>query len=399
MLKLILFALVYTLVFTSYYFLTSFLNIIYPNEAFISFAIFYGVYAISSLFAPLIIDKIPFKIALFLSTFSFLIFIGFSSSYISALMLIGSVVAGAGNSIIWCLQGQFTSAYDGKSIGIFYSIFNANMLFGNILALIVLLVGGGVQIILFILIGITAGGCVLSLFINQENKNKENNNNNINNEEKKNLKSILEVFKVISKCYILIPMFIAQSIGLNITFQIIPKLVLSTNINVSIFNTVIFLVYGVTSIIFSWIWGKLFDKSWKLLVIPYCLLEISCCITIFLFSKFIDFPAYYILPGFLRGLIDSNINVLLNVTLSKYESKDINNLFGIYRFIYSSSYLITSILIGYIRFEIILLINTIFCISATIFYFFLKLPKLPEISIEDQFSRNTFEIRNVNRKE
>lgn len=377
---LILFSLVYTLVFTSYYFLTSFLNIIYPNEAFISFSLFYGIYAISSLFIPLIIDKIHFKISLFISTFLFLIFIGFSSSYISALMLIGSVLAGFGNSCIWLLQGKFTSSYDGKSIGIFYSIFNCNLIFGNLLGLTVLLIGGGVQIILFILIGISASGCILSLFVKFPKI--------IEIEKKKN------ILDVITKCYILIPMFMAQSIGLNITFQIIPKIISNYNDEhlVSIYNTVIFLAYGVFSILFSTIWGKLFDKNTKFVIIPYCILEIGCCVTIFLFSKFITYPAYYIMIGFLRGLIDSAINIILNVSLSKYESKDINNLFAVYRSIYSLTYLIISICVGYIRYEIILLINVIFCIVATIFYFFWK---FPELGIEDQFSRNTFEIKDL----
>ena len=256
------------------------------------------------------------------------------------------------------------------------------------LGLIVLLAGASVQIILFILIGVSAAGCILCFFI------KNPINNIQQQQEQEQQKHVnLNVFKIITKCYLLIPMFIAQSIGLNITFQIIPKLILNYtegDIHIkSIYNTIIFLCYGISAIIFSIISGKLFDKNWKFVVIPYCILEICCSISLLLLAKFNTIQGYYILMGFVRGMIDYSLNNCINISLSKYEEKNINELFAFYRFIYAISYLIISICIGYIRYEIILLLNGFFAILATIFYFFVK---FPIISIEEQFTRNTFEI-------
>ena len=98
--KLIYFGITYASVFTGYYVTTSFLNIIYPNDAFIGFAIFYAVAGLGCLVSPYVIEKLPLKLSLFIAILLYLIFIGAVSSYNPIFMLIAYGFAGIGSSLI-----------------------------------------------------------------------------------------------------------------------------------------------------------------------------------------------------------------------------------------------------------------------------------------------------------
>src|SRR5581483_11198158 len=137
---------------------------------------------------------------------------------------------------------------------------------------------------------------------------------------------------------------------LNVTYQIIPRLLLSNTIestnNKDIYNAAIFIAYGISAMIFSYIWGKLFSINWQNVVYPYTVLEIICLFSIFFLSIFNNRAGYYIIIGFLRGIIDYGVNNTINITLSHMIGKQYY--FGLYRFVYSLSYLVASICIAYI---------------------------------------------------
>ena len=376
----IIFSLVYIFIFSGYYLTTSFLNILYPNQAFLSFAVFSSVYSLGSLFAPFIVSRINIKITLFVSCLCFGIFIGFSGSAILSLLLIGSAIGGFGNSLIWLVQGTFL---DVEQLGLFYTLYNINIILGNIFGLIVLLTGLSVQIMILSILGLTGIGCILSFFVKPK----------MNGVKKIELREILKIFLVFKKCYWLIPCYLYQAIGLNITFQIIPRLLIATTDETlqikSIYNAVIFIVYGIFAMGFSFIWGKLFMKNWKFVVIPYSILEIICLISILMLAIYNRYPGLWIIIGALRGCIDYGINNTINITLSK-EEEDVSNLYGFYRFIYAIAYLLSSICIGYIPYQYVLLICLIFLLFSTISYILKK-----RMEIEEQFNNSKIVISSI----
>jgi MFS family permease len=379
----ILFSVVYILIFSGYYLTTSFLNILYPNYAFLSFVIFYGTYAIGSLFALFIINKINFKLVLFLSCLSFCIFVGFCGSNIIPLLLVGSFFGGLGNSVIWLVQGVFLES---NEMALFYTLFNINIVFGNLIGLIILIAGLSVQIMILSMLVLTGLGTFIAIFV-QNKIDIEKNNKNVEIQNKFSWGNIISIFKSVKNVYWIVPSYLYQALGLNVTYQIIPRLLFATSVETtymkSIYNAIIFIIYGIFAMAFSWIWGKLFVKNWKYVVIPYSILEIICLLSILLLAKFNTQAGFWIIIGAIRGIIDYGVNNNINISLSN--KNDNENNFALYRFIYALSYLLSSICIGYIPYEYVLLITLIFLIiSAITNFLFQKYQKLEDI--ESQFN-------------
>ena len=371
----ILFSLVYILIYLGYYVTTSFLNILYPDYAFVSFAIFYGVYAIGSLGSVLLLEKMNFKLLLFLSCVTFCIFVGFAGSGIVALLLIGSFLGGFGNSTMWLTQGIFLESGE---MAKFYTLFNINNIAGSIIALIVLLSGLSSQIMILIILSSTVIGTFLSLFLKK-----------VENEREVEKFSLIRIFVSGKEIYLLFLLFVYQSVGLNVTYQIVPRLVKSP-----IYNAIVFIVYGVFAMGFSWLSGKLFVKNWKYVVLGYSCLEILCLSLILIFGKLFDIPGLYIIIGALRGTIDYSVNNVINITLSQGKKEEVRNFFSLYRFVYAIAYLLTSICVGYITYEYILLICLIFLISSTFTYFLFKKREISNTleDINKQFEESAIKL-------
>ena len=387
LLQSIIFGTIYILIFAGYYTITGFLNIVYPNNGFWSFVSFYIMTAIGSLVVPYFMSKINFRILFFLSGFSFIIFVGLSSSEIFPLLIVGSVIGGLGNSFIWIIQGSWISHHK-LSMGLFYSLFNINMLIGNLLSVIVLVTGASIQIMMFSMIGLVTLGVLLIFFVKP-----------IPPVDTKMgiIHRTKDVFLSIKKCYLLVLCIIYSSIGLNVTYQILPKLLFLSSENdqtKAIFNSVMYIIYGLTAIFSSLIWSKLFEINWKYLVIPCTILEIICLISMLIISKYTTVVYYWLIIGFLRGIIDYGINNLINITLTKFPSEDIDNLFGLYRFIYAFSYLITAICVGYIPYEYILLICGLFSVLSAISYFLFSYYSVDssEKTLEKQFDQSEIKL-------
>ena len=380
----ILFSLVYILIFLSFYVTTSFLNILYPDYAFISFAIFYGVYAVGSLGSVLLVEKMNFHILLFLSCITFCIFVGFAGSGIVALLLIGSIFGGLGNSTMWLTQGVFLES---REMAKFYTLFNINNIAGSIIALIVLLSGLSSQIMILIILSSTVIGTFLSLFLKKKVKNEREEVEEVDKENEKF--SLIRIFVSGKEIYLLFLSFVYQSVGLNVTYQIVPRLVKSP-----IYNAIVFIVYGVFAMLFSWLSGKLFIRNWKYVVLGYTCSEILCLSLILIFGKLFDIPGLYVIIGALRGTIDYSVNNVINITLSQGKKENVRNFFSLYRLIYAIAYLLTSICVGYISYEYILLICSIFLISSTFSYFFFKKREVSDIlqDINKQFEESEIKI-------
>ncbi len=389
--KVIYFGAAYALIFSGYYLITSFLNVVYQKDAFISFAIFYGIYAVCSLIAPFILSKLNYKLGLFLSALSFLVFVGMASSTVTVLMLIGSGISGAGNSLIWLIQGVWISNFSesqGNLMGIFYAVFCTDLIISNLLGLIVLLSGVSVTIMMWLMMIPTGIGTLMTLFVQFEKKQHDQINFFLM------LKGVFTIAFNEKKGFLIIAMMMAQAIGLNVTYQILPKLIIANagpnNTSGPIYNTATFLAYGVSSIIFSYIWGKLYDKfSWKSVIFPYLILEISCQVGILLLAKFSSTGplGYWIIIGFVRGIIDYAINNALNIIISTKYPQDCSLMFGFFRFIYAVSYVVFSVCVGYLQYEWVLLICGIFSLVSVIFIaLFFKFNPISQLEKEFELS-------------
>jgi MFS family permease len=427
--SLILFTLVYIFNFSGTYTVFSFLNILYPKDAFIVFAIYYGTFAISSLFAPFILYKDNSKLMIILGSLAYCVSVTFSSMGTQYLLFSGAILNGIGNCVFWFYQGILL---DGKEMGIFYSFFTISNIFGNIIALIILITGLEIQIMMYAIIGLPIIGTIFSLFITTNKNNDKHNNNDeqkdddlkwtnksfhyytftenmesdsvyvnnyhndkfiidesySNNENKYLLTNspvndnkwhkILSTFKIIKKCYFIVPSILYQALSLNIAFQIIPRYLLlmsETTISINIYNVIIFIVYGIFAMIFGYIWSYLILKSWTYVVIPYSILEIIFCFGISLYN---DHPGYYIIFGAIRGTIDYGINNNINISLSRFCPEDVRYLFSLYRFMYATSYFIFSILTGYLSNIALIIMNIVICIIAGIFYYLFDKYQIPK---------------------
>jgi len=395
--KLIYFGITYALVFTGYYVTTSFLNIIFPDTAFIGFAIFYAIAGFGCLISPYIVEKLPLKLSLIIAISLYLIFIGSVSSFNSTFMLIAYAFCGIGSSIIWLIQGIITSAFKsnnsigenktnadkGKSMGIFYAIFGINMILGNIIALVILITNVKLQIMIWSMLGISGIGLILCLFISNSEIEVPKIQTGV-------LRHILDVILVSKNNFSLILPVCAQSMGLNISFQILPRMMLNTPGPVNIYNSAMFLAYGVSYVLASLVTGKLFNKNWRYVLYPYILLDIGSLAGILILGKINQPSGYWIIISFVRGITDTAINNTCNISFGKNNPVDLS--FAFYRLIYSFSYILGSLIVGYIIYEYVLLVALMVDISGIIsFHIHIRetnISEEPELSIEKQFDSN-----------
>lgn len=405
-LEVVFFAITYALVFIGYVVTSGFLNILYPTQAFIGFAIFFGFYAVASLVSPFIISKLDIRLSLFVSSFGYLIYAGLASSQIPTLMLIGSGIGGIGNAVIWLTQGawmkSFPDAEQGKLVGLFFGVFNINILVGNLLALIVLLTHVSVQFMIWIILIPTGIGTIMAFFVPPFSKDslkkmcscctKQNNQQNQNQPSTSFFGMLRDVFTIVAKHhgYLLVPLYILQSIDLNITWQVMTKLLVANangNPEKDIYNAAMYLSYGGAAVIFGILSGKISDKKGHVWIfIPYIVLEVLVLVGILLMAKLSNTGplGLWIIIGFVKGASDNFLNTLVTVAILSAFQKESNLMFAFYRCTYAVSYVIISLLVGYISYEWILLICAISLISFVISYlFFLKLNKvIDQLDIE-----------------
>ncbi|ARF09853.1 hypothetical protein Indivirus_4_25 [Indivirus ILV1] len=396
-------ALGYTLIFAGFYEATSFLTILYGDNAFISFAIFPGVYSIFSLCSPYIVSKLNLRLSIAISSFSYLLFCGAIGSLNLPLMLAASGICGAFNAIFWLCQALWMINYPvnerSSLIGLFFGIFGANIIIGNIIALIVLLTGLSVQIMIWIMVGVVGIGVVMLIFIPPFSYHELFKIIHKNDQQINLVKSIKDVFTIVleKRGYLLIPMFIVQAADLNVSFQIITRLLIVNshgNKLVNIYNAAMYLAYGITSAISAVLFGKIYSKfGWQYVLISYSVLNIICIIGIILLATLSSNGPMelWIIIGSIKGIVDYALNILINVPISNTYQDKANLMFGLYRFVYPIANMLISIMVGYIWYPWILLINGI-CVIITAISLWIF---LINDDIEVQFDRSSITISNV----
>jgi len=393
----------YALVFTGFFTINGFLNLIYKDVAFIGFAIYYGIYAISCLIAPFVISKLNIRWCIIVSAFMYVLYIGLISSKMVPLFLVASAITGSFHAYIWLSEGILLSRYPddvrNKYIGIFFGILCSNIIFGNLISLIVLLTGVDIQQMIWVLMSITFVGAVMSIFILPfsctelcyiKSKDDTHHTNLFN--------SIKRVFTIIAenRGYLLIPLMILQTFDVNISIQVLSRLLIANahgSSSVGIYTAAMYLVYGFSAFISSFFLGRLFDKfGWKLVLISYSVLQAIALTGIMLISKLSsDGPmGLWLTISFVKGITDNALVVMINISISRVYKEKSDLMLAFYRFTFAIFYVGSSVMVGYVSYEWILLVDGILIIISIIAYSFFHID-----NIEEQFNKSSVNLADL----
>ncbi len=375
----LIFTSIYICIFSTYYVVTSYLYVLY-KDSYWSFVVFYGAYALGSLFSPLFL-LLPKKLLFLFCTIAFTLFTGLCASGIFGLLLTCSALAGLANSIIWLLQGTFLAS---SYMSLFYSLYNLNVIIGNVLCLIVLLTGLSVQYMFLCLLPLNLLAVILSFFIKETKENQENiteqNNEKTKEVDKENIfkiisNTIISTIREIKNIYFIIPCFIYQAIGLNITYQILPRIFYNNEVisqYENILLAIIYIIYGIFAIIGSLVSGKIYFKNWKYLCYMFVVIETMCLGAMIAMWILKVKAEYYLIIGAARGWNDYSLNSLINISLADDTDKSrVTYRFALYRLFYATGYLTYSIILGYINYTIslgIAIAFSVICIASYCLY-------------------------------
>jgi MFS family permease len=316
------------------------------------------------------------------------------------LFLVASAITGAFHAFIWLSEGILLSRYPddvrNKYIGIFFGILCSNIIFGNLISLIVLLTGVDIQQMIWVLMSITFVGAVLSIFILPFScselcyvRSKDTNHHtNI-------LDSIKRVFVIVAenKGYLLMPLMILQTFDVNVSIQILSKQIIVNahgSPSVGVYTAAMYMVYGFSALVSSFFLGRLFDKfGWKFVLISYAVLQAVSLTGIMLISKLSsDGPlGLWITISFVKGITDNAIVVMINISISRVYQERSDLMLAFYRFTFAIFYVISSVMVGYVSYEWILLVDGILIIVAIISYSFFHID-----NIEEQFNKSSVDL-------
>ena len=384
-------AVTYALVFTGFFSSNGFLTLLYQSSAFISFSLYYGTYCVSCLFAPFVISRLNIRWCIVVSAFMYVMYIGFVSSKMTSLLLVGACLAGPFHSIMWISQGiliaRFPDDVRSSYIGTFFGILNSSIIFGNLLSLIVLVTGLTTQQMLWILLSITFVGAVMSIFIMPFSCSELCSLRSIDNGHHVNiLDSIKRVFTTVGihRGYLLIPIMILQTFDVNVSIQILSRLLIVNahgDKSVGIYTAAMYLVYGCSAFVSSMFIGRLFDKlGWKVVFSLYAFFQVISITGIMLLSKLSSSGpmGLWMTVSFVKGMSDNITIVITNISITNTYKETTDLMMAFYRFTFGIFYVISSVMVGYVSYEWILLIDGVFVVVSIVSYSFFHVADIGE---------------------
>ncbi|KAJ3274554.1 DUF895 domain membrane protein [Borealophlyctis nickersoniae] len=146
----------------------AFLTTLFPTIGLISLATLYGFFALGSIIAPRVGEKLGLKWAMVAGGTGYVVFIAALNGGVEAGMLLASLVVGICAGILWINQGAWVSRVGKKSggtmTGLFFTICNLNGIIGNSIALLILYTGLGTDAMLWFMLLVGAVGCIMLAF-------------------------------------------------------------------------------------------------------------------------------------------------------------------------------------------------------------------------------------------
>ncbi|KAJ3147947.1 hypothetical protein HDU89_005021 [Geranomyces variabilis] len=334
-------------IFTAFNVAQSYITILYPDVGSLALGVIYGFFALGSLVAPRLGQRMGIKWAMCAASVCFVAFIGSINTGEDELVLLAAAVVGLGSGLLWINQGVWLSklgantggALTGYFTGLFFTICNSNGIVGNILAIILLEAGLSMNLMIWGMFVAGAIGFLLMIFIDPMHSTVVATLPEQTLTFTEQVRAVWEVAKL-KKSLVLMPSIWMQGCNLAFMFGRLPDMLPDGAGKVAVAK--VFLCYGVTQCIFSYLNGIIYDKfGWKPLVNSF--------LATGLFASFIlatmvpsDYTLYvragdiiepYLLIGALLGHLDTTLNTLINLACSKaYQpGSQTGAAFGFYR--------------------------------------------------------------------
>lgn len=280
--------------------------------------------------------------------------------------------------------------YVGYYTGLFYAIFNVNSILGNVIAFVALRGGSSMAAMIWIMAVLCAVGNGLLLLVDTSEKvktvtevgkddivaAKESNTQILSFKER--MQPLIDINK--QKYFIaLIPYMIIQGMGVNFTYGSFPRAIPTDN---SSFIPVLFFSYGVSSLIWAGVCGKIFDRfGWKPLLIMHFL---GAMLTYWLiigivapysgipnaiepdpFQSGILYPM--LLAGFLFGYLDNVMNSIVNMMMLRVLD-DMAAPSAVYRIWFCIGNSGISVFAGYVSIQVMVGLNLAGMVLAIVAY-------------------------------
>jgi len=108
------------------------------GDGYISIALLYAVFAFANFFAPAIVEAFGHKMALFVSSLTYLVYVVMYLYPYPAFMYVASVLIGIGAAVLWAAQSEFlhlqspTDQLMMRNTGIFWCLFQISLTIGNL---------------------------------------------------------------------------------------------------------------------------------------------------------------------------------------------------------------------------------------------------------------------------
>lgn len=389
-------AISYAVIFTGYYSANAFVSVLYPDVSFIGWALLYTFYAVSSILAPSVGKLLGLRTTITLAAICYVLYIAAVNVGIVALYLSASVMIGMAAGSIWFRQGEWISRMavlagpgtEGMITAIFYTVFNFQGIIGNLIGILVLLVGANVYIFIWSMCGLTFVGVILSLFIAP--LKVPDLSGDVDEPEKQRAqlplgKKVLLIFKTAIEPNVLLlwPIIFLQSSQLVFSYQIMPKRVyaaaLAYGLNAPLINIYTFLAYWSGSVVSSFLCGRIFDRfGYKAVLIPVVGIEVVAIVSSVLFIYYNLTPYAWIFVGFMRGNSDYGINNLICSEVSLRFKARSTILFGLYRCLYALGFvafgLVSGLVVSFPYYYIIGITSILLVVGVITFVIFVNRP-------------------------
>ena len=373
----------FCLVFTGFNVAQSYITTLFPGSfGFIILTIVYACFGFSSiLLSPFIHRYLTEKSSMALAGVPYCVFVVSLISGLEWFVIISSVLVGLGAGLLWVSQGVYLAkmirahtaflqkttgtaslsnvGVVGKATGLFFC--NSNGLIGNAIAIAALASGAEFSAMIYIMFAICGLGGLMLFF-------SPNIPKSFTEPEPVADKSAASggwrKFLSHTKTRLLTPYLICQGYNIAYNFGNFPTFVNHASAfqtqSVSTRNiAIIFLFYGVGSIIGSWVWGWMYDRNKSHLtpLITSHLILCAACYVILVIPTIIDINydatiyGFLTLNGFLFGLIDNLTNTVINSSNTKlYRGNELQKSFAWYRVCFCIGFtaetLISSVLAG-----------------------------------------------------
>lgn len=360
----------------------SFLTTLYPGTVgYISLSLIQFLFAIGGLVVPGICARIGVVNAMFLGAVTYPLLSASINSNNATIVLVASALNGIGAGLLWISQGIWLTRVTmkvgsvGTFTGIFFTLFNLNGIFGNVLTIVLQQVNISFDTIAWTITGLAAAGSISVFFVARTKHEHHHSSAGF-------VKRFHELIHVgtMKKTLFLTPYICAQGLSLAYSAGNLPVYADGDEKLIAY----ILLAFGITATITSFVCGKVYDRfGMRPLLVVHVLVVILQYSGIILFVDSIGLPldsfrdqigssakfATLTLLGASYGLLDYMINSLVNISISKYYDADMMpSGFAYFRFVSCVAYAISAAVSPLVPSSVIIATNILFCFLSVVSY-------------------------------